>query len=151
MFNITDKQIKNKVRETYESKGFGSAVEWIAQYNASNRLNQIPYERCEACDTQAPILNHECLICGKETHVKKPVFYQAVLKKVKGNVLDHVYPRFKGTDEQMTLAERLGNEEGCCSECGGNEWMLLANESVAVKQGGKPYIECLTCGSTTHL
>ncbi len=41
--------------------------------------------------------------------------------------------------------------EYCCDNCGGNEWMLLAQESVAVKQGGKAYCECLRCGSTTHL
>ena len=52
--------------------------------------------------------------------------------------------------EEFDLDERLGNG-GCCSECGGNKWMLLAKESVAVTQGGKPYIECLDCGSTTHL
>ena len=34
---------------------------------------------------------------------------------------------------------------------GKNEWMLLAKEGVAVREGGKPYIECLGCGNTTHL
>jgi hypothetical protein len=81
---------------------------------------------------------------------KKPVFYQAVLKKVEGNVYDLVYPHLQDK-EQVTHKERLGDENACCSECGNNEWMLLANESIAVKQGGKPYIECLTCGLQTHL
>jgi hypothetical protein len=76
-------------------------------------------------------------------------FYQAVLKEVKGNVLDYVYPYLKGKD-QLTMEERLGNSEGKC-ECGGSEWILLPKESVAVSQGGKPYIECMSCGELTHL
>ena len=82
--------------------------------------------------------------------MSKPKFYQAVLKPIRGNVFDKVYPWLKGT-EQLTIAERLGNEEGKCSECGGNNWMLLAEEQVAVAQGGKPYIECLGCGLMSHL
>jgi uncharacterized Zn finger protein len=82
--------------------------------------------------------------------MSKPKFYQAVLQPIKGNVLDHVYPYFKG-EKQMTLTERMGSEEAKCSECGHNHWMLLASESVAVSQGGKPYIECLNCGEVTHL
>jgi hypothetical protein len=88
------------------------------------------------------------LICGQATIPNKPKFFQAVLKPVK-DVMETIYP--KEIFGEMTLKERLGNEYGCCSECGGNEWMLLAKESVAVKQGGKPYIECLTCGEVTHL
>lgn len=76
-------------------------------------------------------------------------FYQAVLKEVKGNVLDHVYPHLKGNG-QLTMEERLGNPEGNC-ECGGSEWILLPKESIAVSQGGKPYIECMNCGELTHL
>ena len=81
--------------------------------------------------------------------MSKPKFYQAVLQEVKGNVLDHVYPHLKGAN-QLTMTERMGNDECRCS-CGHNEWMLLAKESVAVSQGGKPYIECLNCGETSHL
>lgn len=75
---------------------------------------------------------------------KKPKFYQAVLKPIK-NVIDHVYP-----EGGITLEERMPNN-ACCYECGGNEWMLLAKESIAVVQGGKAYCECLGCGSMTHL
>ena len=78
---------------------------------------------------------------------KKPKFYQVVLKEVKGNVLDHVYGKGHG----LTLPERMGSEECICSECGANEWMILPKESVAVSEGGKPYIECLKCGTITHL
>ncbi len=80
----------------------------------------------------------------------KPKFYQAVLQEVKGNVLDHVYPYLKGSN-QLTMTERMGSEEAKCPECGGNHWMLLPKESVAVSQGGKPYMECLGCGEMTHL
>lgn len=81
----------------------------------------------------------------------KPKFYQAVLQEVKGNVLDHVYPQFKGSPNQMTMTERMGSEEAKCGECGGNHWIILSQESCAVTQGGKPYIECMGCGSVTHL
>lgn len=82
--------------------------------------------------------------------MKRPKFYQTVLIPVEGNVLDHVYPHFKGKN-QLTLTERMGSEEAKCSDCGDNKWMLYAKESVTVVQGGKPYIECLGCGMTTHL
>ena len=82
--------------------------------------------------------------------MSKPKFYQAVLKEVKGNVLDHVYPHFKGSN-QLTMVERMGSDEAKCSECGGNHWMLLSEQQVAVAQGGKPYCECLGCGYMTHL
>ena len=80
--------------------------------------------------------------------MSKPKFYQAVLKEVKGDIFEHVYQTAKGS---MTLTERLGNPEGNCPDCGKNHWWLLPNEGVAVAQGGKPYIECLNCGYTTHL
>jgi hypothetical protein len=83
--------------------------------------------------------------------MKKPKFYQAVLQEVNGNVLDHVYPRLKGTKDQMTLAERLGNENGECEMCGENEWYLLPKESLIIQESGKPYMECLNCAHVTHL
>ena len=83
--------------------------------------------------------------------MSKPKFYQAVLKEVKGNVLDHVYPHLKGSPNQMTMTERMGSEEAKCGECGGNSYIILAQESCAVQEGGKPYIECMGCGITYHL
>jgi Zn ribbon nucleic-acid-binding protein len=80
----------------------------------------------------------------------KPKFYQAVLKPIKGNVLDHVYPHFKGKN-QLTMTERMGSEEAKCPDCSNNEWFLLPDDSVAVREGGKPYIECINCGYHTHL
>ena len=82
--------------------------------------------------------------------MKQPKFYQAVLIPVEGNVLDHVYPHIKGRN-QLTLTDRMGSEEAKCPDCGGNTWMLYAKESVVVREGGKPYMECLGCGMTTHL
>jgi hypothetical protein len=150
MKQLTNNEIEKTTNFLYENSGMSSVFDWVGKYN-SHRFNKIPYEKCEACDTSVPSLEHNCLICGQETKPKEPVFYQAVLKKVKGNIFNHVYPHIENADKQFTLGERLGNENGCCTECGGNEWMLLPKESVAVKQGGKPYIECLECGATTHL
>ena len=82
--------------------------------------------------------------------MNKPTFYQAILVPVEGNVLDHVYPNLKNKG-QLTMTERMGSEEARCEECGGSEWMLLPKESVAVKEGGKHYCECLGCGHVTHL
>ena len=78
----------------------------------------------------------------------KPKFYQSVLKEIKGNILDEVYPFHKG---QITMTERMGSEEAKCPECSNNEWYLLPADSVAVREGGKPYIECLNCGYQTQL
>ena len=83
--------------------------------------------------------------------MSKPKFYQAVLVPIKGNVLDHVYPKWKGSPNQMTMTERMGSEEAKCGECGGNSYIILAKESCAVTEGGKPYIECMDCGVMYHL
>lgn len=85
--------------------------------------------------------------------MSKPVFYEAKLVKVKGNVLEKVYPQFDFTKgkKPMTMTERMGSEEAKCPDCGRNDWWLLPTEGVAVMQGGKPYIECLECGYQTHL
>lgn len=80
---------------------------------------------------------------------RKPKFYKAKLVEIKGNVLDEVNPHLPyGT---FTLTERMGSEEAKCPECSNNEWWLLPDDSVAVREGGKPYIECLNCGYQTHL
>jgi len=135
-------------KKIYEEKGQSAVFDYVNDFNNTSG-EPIPLENCKGCETSSPSLDHVCLVCGGLTIPKKAVFYQAVLKKVKGNVFDNVYPHLK--KNQVTLKERLGDEYGCCSECGHNEWMLMAEESVAVKQGGKQYIECLTCGETTHL
>jgi hypothetical protein len=86
---------------------------------------------------------------------RKPKFYQTALTEIKGNVLDEVYPEevypeLKGNDK-LTMADRMGSEEAKCPDCCNNEWWLLPADSVAVREGGKPYIECLNCGLQTHL
>jgi hypothetical protein len=82
--------------------------------------------------------------------MSKPKFYQAEINLVKGNVFDHVYPHLKGAN-QLTMTERMGSEEANCGECGGNSYIILAPESCAVREGGKPYIECMDCGMPYHL
>jgi len=95
--------------------------------------------------------------------MKKPLFYQAVLKPVT-NVLEHVYPHLLTRENGKylpTMTERMGSELAECPQCPDEEWlepkptqarwMLLAPETQSVEQGGKPYIECLNCGYLTHL
>jgi hypothetical protein len=78
-------------------------------------------------------------------------FFQSVLVEVEGNVLDHIYPKQVGnhniTPEDLIC---LGSN-GQCYECGSNSWILLPMESSAVREGGKPYIECMECGVSEHL
>jgi hypothetical protein len=86
-------------------------------------------------------------------------FYQAVLKPMKNDkeVLESAYPNLVDTKYMPTMKERLGDAE--CPNCKDEgitnkketRWMMLADETVAVTQGGKAYIECLDCGHTTHL
>ena len=49
----------------------------------------------------------------------------------------------------IKLEDRIG--DGKCEECGCDEWMFLPKVGSAVREGGKPYIECLNCGYVTHL
>ena len=76
----------------------------------------------------------------------KPIFYQAKLVEVK-DVLKKVYP----LHDQITMEERMGDENATCPECGKNVWFLLPTESCVVREGGKAYCECLNCGYQTHL
>jgi hypothetical protein len=84
---------------------------------------------------------------------RTPKFYQTVLFEIKGNVLDHVYPKliYPELKGNITMTDRMGSDEAKCSECSNNEWYLLPGDSAAVREGGKPYIECLNCGFRTHL
>ena len=80
--------------------------------------------------------------------MSKARFFQSVLKEVEGSVIDHVYPEFKGPN-QMTFEERMG--DGKCPDCDCNSWILKSKESCAVREGGKPYCECMECSYMTHL
>jgi Zn ribbon nucleic-acid-binding protein len=82
--------------------------------------------------------------------MKYPRFFKTVLVEITEDVMDVAYPKLKGKN-QLSLTERMGSEFAVCPDCGKNKWMLLPKESVAVKEGGKPYIECLSCGYQTHL
>jgi Zn ribbon nucleic-acid-binding protein len=77
----------------------------------------------------------------------KPKFYQAKLIEVK-DVLKEEYPLHH---DQITMTERMGSEDALCPECKKNHWFLFPKECVAVREGGKPYVECLNCGYQTHL
>jgi len=74
----------------------------------------------------------------------RPKFFQAELK-----IRTHsdIMKLTKG----LSLTERMGSEKAECPECGCNHWWLLPREGAAVREGGKPYIECLNCGYSTHL
>ena len=94
-------------------------------------------------------------------------FYKAELKEFKSDkhVLKHVYPHLMTLHEGKyfpTMEERLGDAE--CPNCPeetkeyGHEkvekytrWMLFPEEHPSVREGGKPYIQCLDCGYKTHL
>jgi hypothetical protein len=85
--------------------------------------------------------------------MSKAKFYQAVLVEVQGDIIDHVYPHLHNAPKYgMTLEERMPND-ALCPECDDSrrEWYLLPKESIQVKEGGKPYCECMNCGYTTHL
>lgn len=82
--------------------------------------------------------------------MSKAKFYQAVLVKVEGDIIQHVYPHL--TKHEITLEERMP-DDALCPECDSSkrEWYLLPKESIMIKEGGKPYCECMNCGYTTHL
>jgi hypothetical protein len=143
MPNKVKRQLVIQVTNIYNESGQASAFEFVRKFNDSH-IVRIPFERCEACDTNTPSIDHECLICGQETKTTQtPKFYQSVLKPVK-DVIKYVYPQ-----GGITLEERLG--DCSCANCGGVEWILLPKECVAVREGGKQYIECIGCGEYTHL
>jgi DNA-directed RNA polymerase subunit M/transcription elongation factor TFIIS len=68
-------------------------------------------------------------------------FYQAELKEVQ-DIRTHI-----NLHPSITIEERIGK----CPDCGGTKWWLLPKEGAAVREGGKPYCECLNCGYQTHL
>ena len=72
-------------------------------------------------------------------------FFQSVLKEIpQDKIMEHVYPI---GHKDIKLSDRIGK----CPECDSNSWILLAKESVAVREGGKAYCECMGCGEITHL
>ena len=79
--------------------------------------------------------------------MSKVKFYQAELREIPvDKIIEHCYPLHH---KQITLEERLGDCK--CPDCGTSEWWLLPKEGVAVREGGKDYIECIECGYNTHL
>jgi ribosomal protein L37E len=83
----------------------------------------------------------------------KAKFYQSVLVEVKEDIIKHTYPNLK-PNQKLTLEDRLptiNGVEAACEGCGSNTWIILPKQCSAIVEGGKPYIECLTCGFGTHL
>ena len=77
--------------------------------------------------------------------MSKPVFFQAVLTRLDDS---EVLKQTNG----VSVKERMdGDEEAKCPECGQNRWWLLPMQGAARREGGKPYMECLNCGYSTHL
>ena len=75
----------------------------------------------------------------------KPRFFQSVLKEIPADkVIAHVYPNQK---QLPTLEERLPQSN--CPDCDCGSWVILSVQQQ--QNGGKPYIECLNCGYSTHL
>ena len=72
--------------------------------------------------------------------MSKLMFFQAELKPVNKEGL-------------MTITKGIPVEEriGECPECGCIRWWLYPHESAIVREGGKPYCECLNCGYKSHL
>lgn len=63
---MTDKEIKQEIKETYENSGKNTACIFAEKFD-------IKYRFCEQCDDDMPVLigDTECLICGQET-IKSP-------------------------------------------------------------------------------
>lgn len=78
---------------------------------------------------------------------KKPTFFQADLREIR-DIIDYLYPVHK---DKISIADRIGDENATCPDCGCNSWWLLPKESAARRIGGKAYCECLNCGYKTHL
>jgi hypothetical protein len=66
--------------------------------------------------------------------------YKTELKPISQSELDEI---LKGSSLEQRITP--------CPECRGTEWWLLPKEGAAVREGGKPYCECLNCGYQTHL
>ncbi len=76
--------------------------------------------------------------------MSKPKFFQAVLKPLSE-------AEVKVLTKGQSLTDRMGTEDAKCPDCGENQWWIMPVEGAAIRIGGKPYMECLNCGYTTHL
>jgi hypothetical protein len=98
---------------------------------------------------------NEYLEAKTKKQYDNPQFFKCILVPIETDkVLETAYSDNKRalhfiTNGEMTLQERL--PDCTCEECGKKSWFLLPKEGVAVRTGGKPYIECLNCGFVTHL
>ena len=72
-------------------------------------------------------------------------------KFFKANLILVVPHKLNEITKGVALSERMENPDGTCPKCGHLKWWLYPKECVAVREGGKQYIECLNCGYTSHL
>jgi len=63
------KHITEICREIYEKEGFSAVCDYVNKVLESDSLmkSDIAYERCDACNTDAPAWRHVCLACGQPT------------------------------------------------------------------------------------
>ena len=71
------KHITEICAEIYEKEGFTAVCEYANKILESESLmkSDIAYERCDACDTDAPAWRHICLACGQTT---EPHYFKVV-------------------------------------------------------------------------
>lgn len=61
MSSSNKQHIEQRVLSAYIEHGQASA------FMEANKYPEVVYEYCNACETDSPTLDHECLICGQET------------------------------------------------------------------------------------
>jgi hypothetical protein len=64
------KAIRKSIDEVYQAKGQAAAFDWVNNFNA-NHIVSIPFEDCDACETDSPAIDHICCICGQATQPKE--------------------------------------------------------------------------------
>jgi hypothetical protein len=90
-------KVKNQIeflRETceqlYAVDGSSAVIDFIGEAMQKGDdfiVNNVVYERCDACDADMPSLNHECLVCGQETKPTKQNLVDAVIESLKADIL----------------------------------------------------------------
>ena len=75
---------------------------------------------------------------------EKPKFYKAKLFPL---TIKELLEITKG----QNIAELMYDKEARCPVCGKTKWWIFPDESIVMREGGKPYCECINCGYNTHL
>jgi hypothetical protein len=58
---IDNRKIRNEVYNEYCKNGQSAAFELAEKFGVKK------YEHCKGCETETPVINHQCLICGQDT------------------------------------------------------------------------------------